>query len=113
MNNVETKVQAVQSVQELTTTNGFVTHTFDFGEALKWLKDGQKVSRANWNGNETGVNLWVKLTGTNGDYDTNDFTTDVMIMHTKCENLVPWCISQSDVLSHDWFVLPTKQAAVV
>ncbi len=84
---------------------------FDFGRALRVLKDGGCVTRGGWNGAHmclvlipgshfevsAGRPLAVHLpVGTPVDYRAH------IDMLTADGSLVPWLASQSDVLAEDW-----------
>lgn len=72
--------------------------TFDFGEALKALWLGHKVSRAGWNGKDMWLNLQVP--------DAHSkMQRPYIYMKPVDGNLVPWVASQSDMLGSDWFVV--------
>lgn len=67
-----------------------------FGEAVKELKLGYKVSRSGWNGKDMYLKLQVP--------DNNSkMTLPYIYMKTVDGNLVPWLASQTDILSEDWF----------
>ena len=92
---------------------------FDFGEAVRKLKEGKKVARRGWNGK--GMYLWLlpattikrewcrdeRLIECFGESDelyclgsirmyTHDSTGRVAV-------LTGWLASQSDILSDDWY----------
>ncbi|WP_326514165.1 DUF2829 domain-containing protein [Clostridium intestinale] len=81
------------------------TATFNFGEAIKYLKRGLKVARSGWNGK----GMHLKLVP-NGYYDVG-----LSIVEEPCEGLlpwigmktadnkfVPWLASQTDILAEDY-----------
>ena len=95
--------------------------TFTFGEAIRRLKNGQKVARKGWNGK--GMYLWLlpenkvkkdwcrdeRLLECFGENDerlclgsirmyTHDSTGRVAV-------LTGWLASQSDMLAEDWYVV--------
>lgn len=70
----------------------------DFGEAIKALKAGQKVSRSGWNGKD----MWLKLQ----EPDVNSkMTLPYIYMSTVAGDLVPWLASQTDMLANDWGII--------
>lgn len=79
--------------------------TFSFGEAVKYLKRGYKVTRKGWNGKgmylfkspKMGCQIYEKYTGK----EINDLQ-EFIVMKTVDDTLVPWLPSQTDVLSEDW-----------
>lgn len=87
--------------------------SFDFGQALKELKGGNKVARAGWNGkgmflflvpgSQFQVNrpplLGIYPEGTTINYHAH------IDMKTAQDTVVPWLASQTDVLAEDWFVV--------
>ena len=79
--------------------------TFSFGEAVKYLKRGYKVTRKGWNGKgmylfkspKMGCQMYEKYTGK----EINDLQ-EFIVMKTVDDTLVPWLPSQTDVLTEDW-----------
>lgn len=92
-----------------------VGESMTFGQAIEALKLGEKVARKGWNGkgmflyyvpaasypaqrNEKGTMLGV-------------FPNDMVpycayiAMKTAQDNVVPWLVSQSDVLAEDWILV--------
>jgi hypothetical protein len=86
----------------------------DFGQALRLLKQGKRVTRAGWNGKDMflflvqgstfRVNrpplLGIYPEGTEINYHAH------IDMRTATGEIVPWVASQSDILSEDWRALP-------
>lgn len=70
----------------------------DFGEALKVLKKGKRVTRPGWNGKD----MWLALQRPDA---TSKMTLPYIFMFTADQQLVPWLASQTDVLAADWVVL--------
>ena len=76
----------------------------DFSSALRWLKDGKRIQRAEWNGKG-----WL-------EYKTSLFTADLpyiqMIYPVPGDGSlpypngarVPWTPSQIDIMANDWRV---------
>ena len=78
--------------------------TFNFGEAIKYLKRGFKVARKGWNGKGIYLELQVpdehsKMTLPYIYIVTNGLVTDNPHAPKGC---VPWLASQTDMLSDDW-----------
>lgn len=69
----------------------------DFGEALKFLKAGSRVSRAGWNGK----GMWLHLQRPDAN---SKMTLPYIYMSTVQGDLVPWLASQTDMLAEDWGV---------
>ena len=80
--------------------------TFNFGEAIKYLKRGMKVARQGWNGKDQyliyidpymndGFDVIEKegLEGTLYPY---------LAIKTNYNAIVPWLASQTDMLAEDW-----------
>ena len=77
---------------------------FDFGEALKRLKEGKRVYRLGWNN----VRMWLNLQIP----DEHSKMTEPYIYIEYPENpnhhmypngcRVPWLASQADMLANDW-----------
>lgn len=79
---------------------------FDFWEALKFLKDGKKVARVNWNGKGLFLNLQVP--------DENSYMTRPYIYITVPKgnwgyeeeiSRIPRLASQTDLLWEDWILV--------
>ena len=95
------------------------TRYFEFGEALRKLKEGKKVARRGWNGK--GMYLWLlppatikkewcrdeKLLECFGESDEL-YCLGSIRMYThdstgRTAVLTGWLASQSDMLSEDWY----------
>jgi len=84
----------------------------DFGDAVRALKSGARVTRAGWNGK----GMWLYYVPANSyaaqtDAARAEFGEMVpyrayIAMKTAQGDVVPWLASQSDVLDEDWEVLP-------
>lgn len=70
----------------------------NFGEALKLLLEGKRVSRSGWNGK----NMWIHLQVPDAN---SKMTLPYIYMYTADKNLVPWLASQTDILANDWGVV--------
>lgn len=85
----------------------------EFSEALNWVKDGGRATRAGWNGkgmfiflvpgSQFKVNrpplLGIYPEGTLIDYHAH------IDMRTADGKVVPWVASQTDLLAHDWVLI--------
>lgn len=80
------------------------TPTFNFGEAIKYLKRGLKVCRQGWNGKGmylAHVNSYqYKVDGE--VHKDNLFLSPWIGMKTADGKFVPWLASQTDMLAEDW-----------
>lgn len=69
----------------------------NFGDAIKELKSGKKVSREGWNGK----GMWLGLQIPD---EHSKMGLPYIYMSTVNGKLVPWLASQTDVLAEDWIV---------
>lgn len=80
------------------------TPTFNFGEAIKYLKRGLKVCRQGWNGKGmylAHVNSYqYKVDGE--VHKDSLFLSPWIGMKTADGKFVPWLASQTDMLAEDW-----------
>lgn len=79
--------------------------TFNFGDAIKYLKRGMKVARKGWNGKgmfleyvDPYMNRQFKLTET----DPAGTFLPWIGMKTDDNGFVPWLASHADMLAEDW-----------
>lgn len=70
----------------------------NFGEALKMLKEGLKVSRRGWNG----IDMFIFLEQAR-DYKESELLPHLVIK-TVNNAYIPWLASQADLLVEDWFI---------
>ncbi len=78
---------------------------FDFGEAVRKLKEGKKVARKGWNGK----GIYIELQ--RPDENSKMTLPYIYIVTKKLETdnphapkgIVPWLASQTDILSEDWY----------
>ena len=80
------------------------TPTFNFGEAIKYLKRGMKVARQGWNGKGIYIEMQKpdehsKMTLPYLYIVTNGLVTD---NPRAPKGVVPWLASQTDMLAEDW-----------
>lgn len=92
---------------------------FDFGTALRFLKEGKKLSRDGWNGKGQYIELATKInydTVNHPDYARGSSTGPWVRTHRIPEHdaiafvgtsgiQVGWLASQADMLSEDWHVV--------
>lgn len=86
---------------------------FNFGEALQFLRDGEKVARIGWNGKQMflflvpGSVFKVNRPPLLGIYPEGTEITYCphIDMKTADGSIVPWLASQTDVLAEDWAVI--------
>ena len=69
--------------------------TFDFGEALRILRNSGAVARAGWNGK--GMRIQLQRPDEN-----SKMSLPYIYMVTVQGDLVPWLASQTDLLATDW-----------
>lgn len=85
----------------------------DFGDAIKAVKQGNKIARMGWNGKGMflflvpGSTFKVNRAPLLGIYPEG---TEInycphIDMKTADDKIVPWLASQSDVLAEDWIIL--------
>jgi hypothetical protein len=86
---------------------------FSFSDALDYLKSGEKVARAGWNGKGMfvflvpGSTFTVSRAPLLGIYPEG---TEInycphIDMKTADGKIVPWLASQTDVLADDWVIV--------
>jgi hypothetical protein len=91
----------------------------DFGDAIRCLKQGEKVARAGWNGK----GMWISMTPGNSATADKIWSANVRSYAEKCpdqtvkvlpyivmktatgEILMGWLASQTDMLAEDWQVV--------
>lgn len=87
-----------------------MVETFDFGEALRYLKAGKKVARLNWNGKNQHIELATNVSYKNpqGEVVNVDHVSmgnqAIAFVGTQGVQL-GWLASQSDMLSNDWVLV--------
>lgn len=76
----------------------------DFGDAIRALKDGKKVTRAGWNGK----GMWLELQVPDAH---SKMTLPYLFLSypddakTTPGARLPWLASQTDMLTEDWLVV--------
>ena len=73
-------------------------NNFGMGMALECLENGNRVSRANWNG--PGQYLELQMPDSN-----SKMTLPYIYIKTVQGDLVPWLASQTDILAVDWYLV--------
>lgn len=68
---------------------------YDFGHALNALKEGQRVTRAGWNGK----GQYIEMQRPDAH---SKMSRPYLYICTVDGALVPWVASQSDLLGDDW-----------
>lgn len=98
--------KAIPSVRSLEFDHGEPA-SFDFGDALRLLKSGQRVARSGWNGK----GMWLLMIDVYDCYPVNSDKSiaDMDIrrlpwigMKTADGKFVPWLASQTDIMASDW-----------
>lgn len=70
---------------------------FDFGEGLRVLRQGGRISRDGWNGK----GQYIELQPVD---EHSKMTLPYIFIKTVTGDLVPWLVSQTDLLAADWNV---------
>lgn len=70
----------------------------DFSCALVQIKAGERIAREGWNGKD----MWVEIQRPSR---LSKMTLPYIYMRTAQGDLVPWLISQTDVLARDWRIV--------
>ena len=85
---------------------------FDFGEALRLLKEGEKVARIGWNGKGMYIYLvpaaeYKTMTPVAKKEFGDTFKANAYITMKPASGpmVIGWLASQTDMLAEDWFVL--------
>lgn len=95
----------------------------DFGQAVRLLKQGRRVTRSGWNGKGMFV-YYVPAASYPAQRNTagtmigmfpDDMVPyrDYLAMKTAQGDVVPWVASQSDILADDWERYPDVETGVV
>lgn len=87
----------------------------DFGDAIRALKAGKRVTRKGWHGNQPGPEprMWLRRIDL---YSDREFSVrespasrgtwqPFIVLKTPADHLVPWSASQADVEATDWQVV--------
>ena len=81
----------------------------DFGDAIKALKEGKKLSRKGWNGKEQYIELaesisYITPAGTLINDGHADIGNKAIAFVGTRGIQVGWLASQADMLAEDWFI---------
>lgn len=81
--------------------------TFSFGEAIKYLKRGMKVSRKGWNGKKQYIQLATGISYKTADGDVvnceHEAIGNMAIAFVGTSGVqMGWLASQADMLADDW-----------
>lgn len=77
----------------------------NFGKAIDWLKQGERVSRQGWNGK----GMYLVLMKSDGMEVDGFPLKDCIAMKTQSDEMQPgWLASQADMLATDWFILASN-----
>jgi hypothetical protein len=84
-------------------------HTFTFGEAIRRLKSGQRVSRKGWNGKTQYIELATNISYVGADKAVVNCNHDAIgnkaIAFVGTSGVqMGWLASQADMLAEDWVV---------
>ena len=83
---------------------------FDFGQAIKYLKDGKRVQRQGWNGKNQYIELATNISYKNTNNETINAEHDaignkaIAFVGTSGTQL-GWLASQADMLAEDWKIV--------
>lgn len=75
--------------------------TISFSHALEHAIDGMRIYRLGWNGKGMFCFLVKEWTYTDGKQD-NYPNLPFIAMKTSDDKVVPWLVSQTDLLATDW-----------
>ena len=83
------------------------TPTFNFGEAIKYLKRGLKVKRAGWNGKNQYIELascisYLSPDGVVTNCDHASIGNNAIAFVGSSGVQMGWLASQADMLANDW-----------
>lgn len=85
-------------------------NTFDFGEAIKYLKDGKRVKRIGWNGKDQFIELATAISYTSPSGEVVNSEHDAIGNKAIAFNgtsgvQMGWLASQADMLAEDWMLV--------
>lgn len=86
------------------------TALFDFGEAIKLVKRGLKLSRKGWNGKGQYISIavgisYIDLDDTVRNSEHKDMGSRAIVFNGTSGTQVGWLASQADMLAEDWYVI--------
>ncbi|MEN6536664.1 MAG: DUF2829 domain-containing protein [Bryobacteraceae bacterium] len=76
----------------------------NFGDAIHFLKKGEKLARAGWNGK----GMWLEMQRPD---ENSKMTLPYVYLNYPCDSIhtpgarVPWLASQTDMLAEDWLIV--------
>lgn len=86
------------------------TENFDFGKAIQYLKQGQKVQREGWNGKNQYIELATNISYMNANNE--EINAEHEAIGNKAIAFVGtsgiqlgWLASQADMLAEDWKIV--------
>ena len=83
--------------------------TFDFGKAIRHLKNGRKVARNGWNGKNQHIEIVTNLSYVIGDELRNPnhaaYGNKAIAFVGTSGIQVGWLASQADMLAEDWYIV--------
>lgn len=83
---------------------------FDFGIAIKLIKEGKKVQREGWNGKNQYIELATGISYKNNDEEIvnvfhNDIESKAIAFVGTSGVQLGWLASQADMLAEDWKIV--------
>lgn len=81
------------------------------GWAVIMLREGEKITRAGWNGKDMYLVLVHRWTGMVGNMPPDYEMLPFVAMKTADNKVVPWLCSQTDLLATDWMLYSSKPAS--
>lgn len=83
---------------------------FDFGQAIKYLKDGKRVQRQGWNGKNQYIELATNISYKNTNNETINAEHEAIgnkaIAFVGTSGVqIGWLASQADMLAEDWKIV--------
>ena len=81
-----------------------------FSEAINYLKQGERVSRAGWNGKHQYIELatnvsYIDPDGNVHNVDHNEMGNKAIAFVGTSGTQLGWLASQADMLSEDWGIV--------
>ena len=83
----------------------------DFGDAIKAVKAGKKITRRGWNGKgqyvilAQGIQYTTQDCASSGYVYHRDIGSKALIFHGTAGRQIGWLASQADMLAEDWHIL--------
>jgi len=87
---------------------------FDFGIAIKLIKEGKKVQREGWNGKNQYIELATGISYKNNDEEIvnvfhNDIESKAIAFVGTSGVQLGWLASQADMLADDWKLVEQEE----